>query len=153
MVRDLFIALCYLLIYFAITLGISMFFAWWLCDIDPAKTYTWYSGIWQGMFFVPNLVRSWFSDALFKAESFTTAYNIFYWIFSILSVFGWIVKPFEILAGTSEGGETESAKIQETASKKVNEATTDAEPQSITGEEVAADAEPQETANDEVSKE
>lgn len=51
-----------------------------LCDIDPNTTYTWYSGIWHGLFFVPNLIRSWFGNALFKAESYTTAYNIWWWI-------------------------------------------------------------------------
>lgn len=61
---------------------------WSFCDIDPAKEYTWYSGIWHGMFFVANFVRSWFMDSLYKAEIYTTAYNVFYWIFSILSVLG-----------------------------------------------------------------
>ncbi len=64
------------------------FFGWLLCDIDPGKEYTWYSGIWHGMFFVINLVRSWFTNALYKAEIYTTAYNVFYWIFSIWSVLG-----------------------------------------------------------------
>jgi hypothetical protein len=63
---------------------------WLFCDIDPVKEYTWYSGIWHGLFFVVNFVRSWFTDALYKAESYTTAYNIFYWIFSILSVLGFL---------------------------------------------------------------
>lgn len=58
----------------------------WLCDIDPNKTYTWYSGIWHGSCFPINLVRSWFSDAIYKAEDYTTAYNVFYWICSISSV-------------------------------------------------------------------
>jgi hypothetical protein len=60
--------------------------AWWLCDIDASKEYTWYSGIWHGMFFGINWIRSLFSDALYKAENYTTAYNVFYWIFSSLSV-------------------------------------------------------------------
>lgn len=30
---------------------VSCFIGWLLCDIDPNKTYTWYSGIWHGMFF------------------------------------------------------------------------------------------------------
>lgn len=29
---------------------VSCFIGWLLCDIDPNKTYTWYSGIWHGMF-------------------------------------------------------------------------------------------------------
>lgn len=59
---------------------------WLLCDIDPYKEYTWYSGIWHGMFFVINFIRSLFSDALYKAEFYTTGYNVFHWIFSITSV-------------------------------------------------------------------
>lgn len=69
-----------------ITILVYCFMGWLLCDIDPEKEYTWYSGIWHGTFFVVNLVRSWFTDALYKAEIYTTAYNVFYWIFSILSV-------------------------------------------------------------------
>mgnify|MGYP003400363497 CR=1 FL=1 len=38
---------------------LSCFIGWLLCDIDPNKTYTWYSGIWHGMFFIPNFIRSW----------------------------------------------------------------------------------------------
>lgn len=71
-----------------ITVLVYSFLGWLLCDIDPDKEYSWYSGIWHGLFFVANFIRSIFFDALYKAENYTTAYNIFYWIFSILSVFG-----------------------------------------------------------------
>ncbi len=37
-----------------------------------------------------NWVRSWFTDALYKAEDYTAGYNVFYWIFSIFSVIGFI---------------------------------------------------------------
>ena len=66
------------------------FLGWLLCDIDPNDTYYWYSGIWHGLFFICNWVRSWFGDALYKAESYTTAYNVFYWIFSIISTVGFV---------------------------------------------------------------
>lgn len=59
--------------------------AWLLCDIEPDKTYTWYSGIWHGMFFIVNIIRSMFTDALFKATDYTTAYNVFYWISAIFA--------------------------------------------------------------------
>lgn len=59
-----------------------------LCDIDPNVEYTWYSGIWHGLFFVANFVRSWFTDALYKAEIYTSGYNVCYWIFSIWTVLG-----------------------------------------------------------------
>ena len=71
-----------------ISILMCCFLGWLLCDISPNKEYTWYSGIWHGMFFLINFVRSWFTDALYKAEIYTTAYNVFYWIFSILSVSG-----------------------------------------------------------------
>ena len=73
-----------------ITILVYSFFGWWLCDIEPRETYTWYSGIWHGCFFMCNWIRSWFTNALYKAEAYTTAYNIFYWIFSILSVLGFL---------------------------------------------------------------
>lgn len=73
-----------------ITILVYSFFGWLLCDIDPYEEYTWYSGIWHGLFFVVNFVRSWFTDALYKAEIYTTAYNVFYWIFSVLAVLGFL---------------------------------------------------------------
>lgn len=62
-----------------------------ICDISSTETYSWYSGIWHGIFFFPNLLRSFFSDALYKAESYTTAYNVWWWIvvvFQCLGLFG-----------------------------------------------------------------
>jgi hypothetical protein len=82
-----------MLLRFLVMILVYCFLGWWLCDIDASKEYTWYSGIWHGSFFVINWVRSWFTDALYKAENYTTAYNVFYWIFSILSVIGTITSP------------------------------------------------------------
>lgn len=63
------------------------FMGWLLCDINPEKTYSWYSGIWQGMFLPVNFIRSlFFDDVLYKANLYTATYNVFYWIFGILSV-------------------------------------------------------------------
>lgn len=73
-----------------ITILVYCFLGWLLCDIEPDKEYTWYSGIWHGLFFVVNFVRSWFTDALYKVEIYTTSYNVFYWIFSIFSVLGFL---------------------------------------------------------------
>lgn len=61
-------------------IGIGILLSMWLCNIEPGTTYSWYSGIWHGLFFIPNLVRSWFGDTLYKAEYYTTAYNIFWWV-------------------------------------------------------------------------
>ena len=60
--------------------------SWLFCDIDSKKTYSWYAGIWHGIFIIPNFIRSLFTDALYKAEHYTAAYNVFYWISSIMSV-------------------------------------------------------------------
>ena len=65
---------------------ICCFVSWLFCNIDNEKMYSWYAGIWHGIFIVPNFVRSLFTDALYKAEHYTAAYNVFYWIFSIVSV-------------------------------------------------------------------
>ena len=68
--------------YYLLGIVIAKFFG----DIDPEKTYTWYSGIWHGMIFIPNLVRSWFGDALYKANYYTTGYNIWWWILVVVNV-------------------------------------------------------------------
>lgn len=69
---------------------VSGLIGWLLCDIDVEKVYTWYSGIWHGFFFVPNFIRHLVWDSPYKAEFYTTAYNIFYWIVSIISTFDFI---------------------------------------------------------------
>lgn len=65
----------------------ASFLGWLLCDINPDKYYTWYSGIWHGIFFVPNFIRSLFFHAEYKAVDYSTGYNVFYWIFAIGSTF------------------------------------------------------------------
>lgn len=60
--------------------------AYWFCDIDPNKTYSWYSGIWHGIFCIPNLVRGvFYSDVLYKANNYTSAYN-FWWWFTLINI-------------------------------------------------------------------
>ena len=71
-----------------IYIAVSCLVGWLLCDINPEKTYTWYSGIWHGLFFVPNLIRSWFGDALYKANYYTDAYNVWWWITTVMSCVG-----------------------------------------------------------------
>lgn len=52
-----------------------------LCNINSDETYYWYSGIWHGIFVIPNWVLSWFTDDIYcKAPNSTTAYNIWWWI-------------------------------------------------------------------------
>ncbi len=49
-----------------LTILLYSFFGWFLCDIDPSKDYSWYHGIWHGMFFTINFVRSWFGSEEIK---------------------------------------------------------------------------------------
>lgn len=52
--------------------------AYFLCSIDPKNSYSWYFGIWHGLFWFPNVVMSLFSDSIFsKAPNSTTAYIFF----------------------------------------------------------------------------
>lgn len=64
--------------------GVACLLASWLCDINPSKTYSWLGGIWHGLFSIPNLIRSLFNDALFWANSYTTGYKFFWWLFTLL---------------------------------------------------------------------
>lgn len=63
-----------------------------ICYINPDKTYTWYSGIWHGIFVIPHWVVSWFSDDIYcKAPNSTTAYSIWWWISFIFNGLGMLV--------------------------------------------------------------
>lgn len=67
---------------------ILCFLGWLLCDIQPDKYYSWYYGIWHGLFMVANFVRSLiFDDVLFKAVHHTNVYSVFYWIFGVISIY------------------------------------------------------------------
>ena len=68
-----------------LTILVYCIVGWLFCDIDPVKEYTWYSGIWHGMFFVPNFIRSIFDpDILYKATDYTIMYNVYWWIISVM---------------------------------------------------------------------
>lgn len=52
-----------------------------ICYINSDETYTWYSGVWHGIFVIPHWIVSWFSDDVYcKAPNSTTAYTIWWWI-------------------------------------------------------------------------
>ncbi|MFZ4798902.1 MAG: hypothetical protein ACOYMA_15485 [Bacteroidia bacterium] len=63
-----------------------------ICYIDPNKSYTWFSGIWHGLFIIPHWIVSWFSDDIYcKAPNSTTAYSVWWWltfVSSSLSILG-----------------------------------------------------------------
>lgn len=64
-----------------------------LCDININKEYSWYSGIWHGIFVVPKWVFSFFIDApiIFKARNSSIGYSIFWWIFLIFFSFSFLL--------------------------------------------------------------
>lgn len=70
--------------------------AYYLASIDSFEEYTWYSGIWHALFFVPNFIMHYCydQDILYFAESHTAAYTFFYWadmiIIIIPSVLGFV---------------------------------------------------------------
>lgn len=70
-----------------VPLFIGVILACWLCNIHDSETYSWLSGIWHGMFLIPNFIRSLInSDVLYKAVHYTTMYNIFWWLVSAMEV-------------------------------------------------------------------
>ncbi len=72
---------------FVLGVIVYIFIGWILCPIDQFETYSWYSGIWHGTFFVPNLVKDYFVQPTpFIAETCTAAYTVFYYIFALFSV-------------------------------------------------------------------
>lgn len=77
------------ILFAAVRFGGCIAFAWWLCDISSSEHYEWLSGAWHGIMFVPNWLRSLFSDGvLYKAVDYSTGYNVAWWIFCILSCIG-----------------------------------------------------------------
>lgn len=68
----------------AIPFLIGIILACLMCNIHEGETYSWLSGIWHGMFFVPNFLRHLIdSDVLYKAMNYTVMYNVCWWIISI----------------------------------------------------------------------
>lgn len=75
------------LINLSITTAIGCIIALFVCHIRPEETYSWYSGIWHALFLVPNWIISLFnSEILYKANHYTTAYNVWWWITISLEV-------------------------------------------------------------------
>ena len=75
-----------------VLLGIVVYWliGWLLCDISAWEYYSWYSGIWHGLFFPINLLRSFFTDTLYIAPFHSYPYYVLFWITGIstlLSIF------------------------------------------------------------------
>ncbi len=77
--RTILISLCVIAVFYLA--------AYFLCCISPEETYSWYSGIWHGLFLFPNAIMSLFSDSIYaKAPNGTTAYYVFFYV-TILVVY------------------------------------------------------------------
>ena len=77
------------ILYFILPICIVCFLSWLLCRIDPEKCYRWYSGIWHGIFLVPNVIlHLFFHSVPVKATCFSSCYNLFFWISAVLSILG-----------------------------------------------------------------
>jgi hypothetical protein len=60
-----------------------------IANVNPSKEYSWYAGIWHGLFAIPKWVVSWFTEGIyFKSSNSGSAYNIFWWITFILVLLG-----------------------------------------------------------------
>jgi hypothetical protein len=60
-----------------------------ICYISPDKTYSWYSGIWHGLFTIPHWIVSWFIDGIYcKAPNSTNAYGVWWYLIFIFSTLG-----------------------------------------------------------------
>lgn len=68
---------------YAASLAFCCLLASWLCDINPQTTYSWSSGLWHGLFFVPNLVLNLFDGTPYKACLYTGGYNACWWVMTV----------------------------------------------------------------------
>lgn len=80
-------------------IGLEIGIAWLICNINAYDSYSWLSGIFHGLFIVPNFIRHLFNeDILYFAEIHTTAYTIFYWLTAIfITILPQIKKILELI--------------------------------------------------------
>lgn len=67
-------------------LVVAIVLAVFICEINPDVTYTWYAGLWQGLFFIPNFILWVFRDGLFVAAHSTLGYKVCYALMALMSV-------------------------------------------------------------------
>ena len=65
---------------------VAIVLAVFVCEINPEVTYTWYAGLWQGLFCIPNFILWVFRDGLFVAAHSTTGYKVCYALMALMSV-------------------------------------------------------------------
>lgn len=70
-----------------IPIAIAMLVTAFFCNIHAEESYSWLSGIWHGIFVIPNYCRHFMDpDILYKACNITTMYNLFWWICLIIQI-------------------------------------------------------------------
>ena len=75
------------LVSIGIPIAIAMIVAAFFCNIHAEESYSWLSGIWHGIFVIPNYCRHLlYPEVLFKACDITTMYNIFWWICLVIQI-------------------------------------------------------------------
>lgn len=88
-----------------VILGIEIGIACLICNIDASDSYSWLSGLFHGLFILPNYIRYLYDDdILWYANFHTTAYVVFFWIsalfvlynhvMDLVKVFGQIIKEW-----------------------------------------------------------
>lgn len=86
------------LIVIGLAISLAMLIAKLLCNINPDESYSWISGIWHGLFVIPNYARSVLSpEILYKAVEFTSLYNIFWWIAVVLQTPTMLLLLFHVV--------------------------------------------------------
>lgn len=76
-----------IIVFFVIAIGALV--AKFVCNIQQGEAYSWLSGIWHGLFFVPNYIRSvGGTGLLYKATNASVMYDVFYWIFAVITFLG-----------------------------------------------------------------
>ncbi len=76
---------------------LSCLVAYYLCDVQSDIEYTWYSGIWHGIFLIPNFILSLFLDDIIVKANITTSGYTFFWWATIILYNSYLGKYFKIL--------------------------------------------------------
>lgn len=86
------------LVVVGLAIALGMLVAKFLCNIDPDESYSWISGIWHGIFVIPNYARGVLNpDVLCKALDYSSMYNVFWWIVVILQAPTMILLLFKVI--------------------------------------------------------
>ncbi|MCL1821630.1 MAG: hypothetical protein FWG22_02280 [Prolixibacteraceae bacterium] len=81
-----------------IGLALGLLLPYFLCDINPDINAGWFRGIWHGGNLPGNFILSFFDDRLLRAPLHTTAYTIFWWFSTVVSIIVWIIMCINIVA-------------------------------------------------------